>query len=333
MKKVIILLFMMFLVLSVFVQAEKVAVIEEVLKPVSIAVDDTQLYITEGATIFIYSLKDYKFIKKFGREGQGPKEFARLPGIEISVNVATEDIIVNSFGKVSFFSKDGSFKREIKSKGLGFLFTPIKENYVGLGRIVEDRDAYNTINFYDAELNRGQEIARMKIGNPEKKLELLKKTMSFVVYENKVYLAGEEGFVIKVLDHTGQELYSITREYKRIKFDSRFEKEIREGMKKLAPGQYEFLKNRLEFPDYFPAISFLFIDNNKIHTGTWNLQQDKLEFYIFDLKGKLLKTQFVTFAFQEGSLTPYPLNFKNGKLYQLIENEEEEWELHISMFD
>jgi hypothetical protein len=89
----------------------------------------------------------------------------------------------------------------------------------------------------------------------------------------------------------------------------------------------------LEFPDYFPPISSFFIDNNKVYAGTYNLQGDTLEFYIFSLKGKLLKKQFVTFSFIEGSLQPYPLTMKNGKLYQLIENEEEEWELHVSKFE
>lgn len=319
----------MFLMMSILVHGEKVAVIDEVLKPTSLVVDDEQLYINEDTTIFIYSLNDYKFKKKFGQAGEGPKEFLQFA----IVNSLTDHLLINSFGKISFFTKDGSYIREVKTKGIGWLFSPLGDGYIGFARIGEDNIAYNTINFYDAELNRGKEIARSRVGNLEKGIEVLKKQLYFNIHDNKIFLVGSDEFVIDVFDHTGEKLYSITQEYERIKFDPKIEEQARESIKRQNPAQYEFIKNKLNFPDYFTAISFFFIDNNKLYVGTFNLQRDKLEFYIFDLKGKLLKKQFVTFAFIEGTLQPYPLNFKNGKLYQLIENEDEEWELHISKFD
>jgi hypothetical protein len=324
----------MFLMISVFIHGEKVAVIGEVLKPATISVDDTQFYVTEGALIFIYSLKDYTLVKKFGKEGQGPQEFAVVPQLPIALNVNHKNIIVNSLFKISYFTKNGSFIKEIKTKATrSFIFVPLKEGFVGMSQIFPEGVVYNIVNIFDAELNRGVEIARMKVGNPEKKIVLLKQTLAYQTHDNKIFVTGEKGFVINVFDHTGEKLYSITQEYERIKFAPKFEKEIREAFKKQDALQYEYLKNKLEFPDYFPPISSFFIDNNKVYAGTYNLQGDTLEFYIFSLKGKLLKKQFVTFSFIEGSLQPYPLTMKNGKLYQLIENEEEEWELHVSKFE
>jgi hypothetical protein len=333
MKKVIIILFLMFLVFSIFVHAEKVAVITEVLKPTTLAVDDDRFYVTEGATIFIYSLMDYKLIKKFGREGQGPQEFAVIPELPIMLNVYTEDIIVNSFGKVSYFTKEGIFKKEVRTKGIGWLFSPLEKGYIGFGRTIEDKVAYDVISFYDATLSRGKEIARNKIGNPEKKLELLKRSLNYQVHDHKIFVTGAEGFVIDVLDHTGNKLHSITQEYDRVKFNPKIEELFRDGLKKRNPQQYDFLKNRLEFPDYFPEILNFFIDVNKIYVATWKWEKDKIEFFIFDLKGKLLKHQFISFALQEDGMTPYPPAIKDGKLYQLIENEEEDWELHVSKID
>ena len=320
----------MFLVFSIFVHAEKVAVITEVLKPTAIVVDKNQFYINEDTTIYIYSLDDYKLKKKFGKAGEGPEEFL----VFAAVSPQDDHLLVNSFGKISYFKKDGTYIKEIKTKaGTSFVFFPLKDGFVGMSQITVDKTIYRTVNIFDAELKKGKEIARMKIGNPEKKIEILKTTLFYQTYDNTIYVTGESGFAIDVLDHTGNKLHSITREYERIKFDPKLEQIIRDGLKKGNPQQYDFLKNRLEFPDYFPEIFIFFIDANKIYVATWKWEKDKIEFFIFSLKGKLLKKKFVTIAFQEGSLTPYPMAFKKGKLYQLIENEEEDWELHVSKTD
>lgn len=319
----------MFLIMTVLVHGEKVAVIDEVLKPTSIVIDDEQFYINEGTTIYIYSLNDYTFKKKFGQAGEGPKEFLRFA----AVTPQSDHLLINSFGKISYFTKDGSYTREIKTKGIGWMFSPLGDGYVGFARIAEDRVAYNTINFYDAELNRGKEIARIKFGSLEKGIEILNQSLNFGIHNKKIFVAGSDEFVIEVYDHTGKKLYSITREYERIKFNPEIEKQFRDNIKRREPAQYELIKNRLNFPDYFPAILNFFIDDNKIYVITWNLQKDKVEFYIHALDGKLLKKQFVNFAFIEGTFQAYPVNFKNGKLYQLIENEDEEWELHVTKFD
>jgi hypothetical protein len=55
----------------------------------------------------------------------------------------------------------------------------------------------------------------------------------------------------------------------------------------------------------------------------------KTGFLIFDLDGKYLKTTFLPLVFQD-IITPYLFTIDGGKLYQLAENEDEEWELRIS---
>ena len=62
---------------------EKVALLTEIRNPRSLTVDDTQLYVTEKSTCYIYSLKNYRLMKIIGREGQGPQEFQTLPHIPI----------------------------------------------------------------------------------------------------------------------------------------------------------------------------------------------------------------------------------------------------------
>lgn len=87
----------------VFSHAEKKAVLEEIKKPRNIAIDDSQFYITEDATAFIYSLADFKLKKKFGSKGQGPRDFETLPHIPIGIDASTDKLIVGSIRKISYW--------------------------------------------------------------------------------------------------------------------------------------------------------------------------------------------------------------------------------------
>lgn len=79
--------------------------------PEKIFVDGDRLYITEFPTVYIYSLTDFRLVKKFGRGGEGPQEFRG----QIHLSVQPGYIMVQSTGKVSFFTTDGDFKNEFKS--------------------------------------------------------------------------------------------------------------------------------------------------------------------------------------------------------------------------
>jgi hypothetical protein len=79
--------------------------------PEKIFVDGNRLYITEFPTVYIYSLPGFRLIKKFGRSGEGPQEFKR----QIHLTVQPGYIMVQSIGKVSFFTRDGDAGEEFKS--------------------------------------------------------------------------------------------------------------------------------------------------------------------------------------------------------------------------
>jgi hypothetical protein len=62
----------MIIVLSLFTTAsaaERKTSCPDILKPEFIQVDGDELFINEGPSIFIYSLKDFKLKKKFGKQG------------------------------------------------------------------------------------------------------------------------------------------------------------------------------------------------------------------------------------------------------------------------
>jgi hypothetical protein len=72
-KRIFLVFLLFFLTVSVF--AGKQVILAELVNPDSIAVDQYQVYITEGTSIYIYDLENFKLKTKFGKRGEGPNEF------------------------------------------------------------------------------------------------------------------------------------------------------------------------------------------------------------------------------------------------------------------
>jgi hypothetical protein len=314
--------------------AEKVATLHEVMKPGTIlGVDDTQFYVTENATIFIYSLKDYKLIKKFGKQGEGPREFMVHPRVPITIDVSTDDIIVNSLGKVSYFTKDGTYKREIKAPPGSFGFQPMGDQFLALGQSFADEKLYNTVNVYDSQLKKVKEIYRADSGlkGPGKGIKVLEKTLILQTYDNKIFLPGEKDGAIDVFDTGMKKLYTITVDIERQKVTQDFKDNIIHDFK-TSPGTkdiYDAYLKPVQFPDYLPVFQACICVDKKVYVMTWKRENEKNEFYLYDMNGKFLKKKEIPIKYQS-PLRVYPIAVRNDKLYQLVENiDEEEWDLYV----
>lgn len=335
MKKIIFVLILVLLVFSIAIHGEKVAVLPEIMKPVTLAVDDTQLYVTEGASIYIYSLNEFKMLKKFGREGQGPQEFQTHPLLPLGLDVGSDKIIVFSVLKVSYFTKTGEFIKEIRAKTFSAALQPFGERFLGATQIQEDNVRYKIVNLYDSKLDKLKELYRVKddFQTVGQGLKVLGKTFFYQGYDNKILLPGKDDATLDVFDFGGEmkKLFSIRLDQEKIKIDREFKKEVIEFFK-TTPGfkeQYELLKP-IRFPDYFPRIAIYFVDSGTIYVMTWKRENSKIEFFIYDMTGKFIKRLMIPFYY-ETPVKPYPFTINKATLYQLVENEEEEeWEFHMS---
>lgn len=69
--------------------------------------------------------------------------------------------------------------------------------------------------------------------------------------------------------------------------------------------------------------------DNKVYIRTYREVKGESEFFIFTIEGKLLKRVMLPVE-EKDALESYPFTIKDGKFYQLVENEQtEEWELHM----
>jgi hypothetical protein len=326
----------------VAVRAEVAAQLPDVMKPSNMAIDDDNIYIADGATIWIYSLKDYKLKGKFGKKGEGPREFTLSRGGQGVMIFPQEDfLVVNTQGKVSFWKKDGMFIKEMKAppgavQG-GQWLQPAGKNYVGLGTAFNSKDQSFSIvvTLYDSNLNKIKGLILMPFMK-NSKMEFPIQNPGVFAWGDKIVTTGDKfSFNMLVFDSQGNKVAGIKRDYKPLKMYSAYKEEVYDMFKKNPDTRefFEVVKQMVKIGDRFPPIQGFFVADQKIYIQTYKKQDDKYEFFIYGLDGKFIKQVYLPVNYMWGIL-PYPTAVKNNTLYQLIENEDEEtWELHATKIE
>ena len=164
MKKLI-----LFIIMSVFIfvllKAETFT-LGEVLNPDSIFVSSEKVYITEGATIYIYSKNNLNYVGKFGKKGEGPGEInaSRRGGLSFNLNIVNNNIFIHNRSKVMFFEENGRFIREKKLNG-GFIrgMIPVGSNFIARSfKIGENRTRTESITIYNSDFKKVRDIPGKK---------------------------------------------------------------------------------------------------------------------------------------------------------------------------
>ena len=348
MKQIIGLILFLIFLLTIPGQADtgKVVPLPQLEKPNSITVDKDQVYITDQATIAIYSLKDFKLKKTFGKTGEGPGEFRLLPQDKIGLRIVVDKdyIMVNSAGRLSAFTKTGEFKEQFNLIDPVQFLKPLGTKFVGFKGISYDDILFIAINLYaltDTQpkgVKIEKEIWRLEhYGQMDRLPDCLRLAMAvkdesrrgalFQVYDNHIFIEGNND-EIHVFDDAGEKKYTIHHDYEKIKVPDSFKQEVLAFFEKRYPTIHRMAQHQGKFPEYFP-IRYFHVADNKVYVLTFKSQDGKSEFYLLDVKGKFLKKVMVPFADAE-FLLAYPFTVNNGQLYQLQDNPDTgEWEVHI----
>lgn len=313
---------------------KKLATLPGLFRPYLIMMDNEQLYVLDAAVVSIYSLKDFSLRSKFGKEGEGPEEFKLNPNKEDLFLFPHPDyLLISSLGKVSFYTKDGKFIKELRTETamMSGNYQTIGDKFAGMGMSRGGNASVTlTINLVDEKFNKTKEIYSQNFMERGGMTFPMVFPM-FFVEDNKIIAPGGEEFALNILDGDGNKIAAVTRDYSQLKVGDDYKKSVHNFFK-TSPATKDiydvFFKNTLKFTEYFPAIRFFVVDKGKIYIQTYLEEDGKQEFFIYDLKGKFLKRLFLPITFRD-VLRPYPLTVKNDTLYQLLDNEdEEEWELH-----
>jgi hypothetical protein len=340
MKKITLVLIV--LLFASMISAEKIAEFPDLMKPGFIKTDGDDFLVCEGHTFRNISLKSGKLKYKFGRKGAGPGEFQFPPR---QVVIYPENIYVESHDKISWFSrKDGKFINQ-KRKDWGNEFIPfVDEKFIGYDRAdfhPEKNKMSRVISIYDENGKKVKEIYKnerdINFGGPNLNNKNVEYKLLFHFFEadcdrekKRIFVAdSRKGFYITVFDEKGNQLYTIDKKIEQIKVPDEFKKQRLKEKKMMR--DWEQIKNRnITCYKYFPSIQYFKVADGKIYVTTFKTKKEKVEFIVLDARGNILKKVFLPFITdQEGSIVKFNLyQVKNDKLYCLVENQDEIWELH-----
>ncbi|MCP5102517.1 MAG: hypothetical protein GY950_04020 [bacterium] len=335
-KKMVLTVFVILLSIS-FLSAEKVMVLKDVIKPDVIQTKDGKLYVLEKTSIFIYSLNDFRLIKKFGRAGEGPMEFMARPyGPPLALSFQSDKLVVNSNTKLSYFTLEGKYISEEKAPPDAIYFRT-KNGYLGIGATMgDDNQTRICYRLFGPDFKNPRILYQTEIALNQRPdfLVPMNALNYYPLYNDKIFIAaGKKDFAIDCFDLNGKKLFTIRKkDYKKIAMTDAYKKSTLDWFKRNPTFRpiYEREKHRIKFKDYFPAIKSIAIDNGRLYVLTNKTEKGLWECIVTDFKGKVLKRVLVPLHEPEPySYYPMLFSIEKGKYYSLIENEDEEtWELH-----
>jgi len=306
-----------------------------VVRPSNFIVHGERIFVLDGATVSIFALKDNRLIKRFGKAGEGPGEFRynAAQNRPLSMSVQNGELVVNSLNRLTFFTMEGDYIRELNPTTDVFFFR-IKDSYVGLGPTSDgDANVFRLgFRIHDAGFKAGKliHLTDFNLGIPDKFI-LPAEIFSYnPVYKDRIYIGtSPDEFNIDVFDSDGTKLYRIHKDYDRIPIGEEYKK-LAHDFFRTSPrfrDAYELLSKVLAFRSHFPPIRDLQIIEDRIHVLTYRRQGDLWEMIVLDLKGTELKKIFIPLNEYE-PFTLYPILFSvdHGKVYSLVEGDDgEEW--------
>ncbi len=334
------------LVLMLFSQpvfSQKKVLLPDLLNPAKVVVGDKDLFIIQDTTIFVYGLKDYRLKAKFGQKGEGPGEFP--VGRHFNINLINltplpGKIAISSRNKVMVFSDKGKFLQEKKIiSGFGSQIIPLGDYFVAQTFSgFRGGEPARSINLYNAELKKIRELYKQSVDfagmgmgmNSSRKINEFSTTFGLAVGNNKIYLFNSEKFLIQIINLDSSKDSPIEVNYSHIKITSRIKEKIWDYYKTVRYRRnWEQFKSRIEIPSYFPALQMIQAADGKLYVQTFKNLKGESEFYIYNSDHTLDKVLMLPLA-QSNAREYFPFYIKNGKLYQIVEDEDQEaWILQI----
>ncbi|MCX6569008.1 MAG: 6-bladed beta-propeller [Candidatus Aminicenantes bacterium] len=271
--------------------------------PDSSFVEISALDVLKDGTVYVLDTKDSrvkvfdakgKFLRAFGKAGQGPGEMNQPVGILITPEneVLVEDALNQ---RLAVFGLDGTFSRHISTaKALGLSGIQmdgrglIVARSMGLG---EAGKMSMDVKTYDKDFN-----PKVKLASFEFPVSLQAKINPFsamnLLYaldgQGRLYFGSPPGYEIKVLSLEGKPLKTIGREYDPVPIT----KEDKDEMLGLVPNVSGVnVRDMIQFPEHFPPFgNFVLADEGRLLVRTYEKGRAKKEYYwdVFDAEGRYI---------------------------------------------
>ncbi len=329
-------------------QTEQIFALPELESPRQIVVEKGRVYFVDKRDVVVYNLSDGRFLKRIGKLGQGPGEFAMGPS---RLSVLGDRLIVKDYLSVECFNLDGIPTGGIKEPDLiGFYpLLPVGRNFVGFPMIRNDDGSLigPAGRIYDSNLKLKRTFfgelpalpspppppGRARPSGRNEKL-LIRDYGDYTVYEDRIYVAdSRRGLSISVFDENGILLREIKHPVDKVKVPKGFVDEVVKEWRASKEWETNYRYIDPVVPQYFPALIDFKIDHGRIYALTAAKKDDLYEIIVMDLEGRILGREF------RFPLRPnFELPFFNGLKYDIEGNrlvwfdyndDKDRYELHI----
>jgi len=318
-----------------YLHAEKLAVLNEVLRPERFAIGNGYIYVLENTTIHIYDLKTYKYFGKFGKEGEGPKEIKKNTfGAPIGLTTFKDKVFITSSAKVSIFSKTGKYIKEYRVKQFD-TFYPFADRYICMGQAFTDgnkKAKVLAIFLADKKLQKGKILykSNFEVGMNFKWDFPITPFYPMMKNDKLFIIAGKDGFAINIYDKKGNKTGRIFKDVKKLKIPSEYKKKTIAWFKGNSNYNkfWSFFKNKISFKNYYPQIYSAFAGKNRLYVFTNVIKGTNRECIVMDFKGKEIKRLFLFSPETYGLDFNFKASINENYYYWIIENDKDEtWEL------
>ena len=286
------------------------------------------LDVGKDGTAYVVDMKDNrvkvfdvrgKFLRAFGKKGQGPGELNQPVGLIITPEneILVEDVLNQ---RLALFTLDGKFLRHISTaKSLGLSGIEMDGRGLIVARSMGLGDAgkmFMDVKTYDKDLN-----PKIKLAAVELPISLQSKLNPFsamtLLYaldgQGRLYLGSQKGYEIKVISLEGKLLKTIGRDYDPVAIT----KEDKDEMLKLIPNVSGVnIKDMIQFPKVFPPYgNFVLADEGRLLVRTHEKGRAEKEYYwdVFDAEGRFVAKVPIAHEIRL---------WRDGKVYFIVENED-----------
>ncbi len=154
----------------------------------------------------------------------------------------------------------------------------------------------------------------------------------FRLWKDQIFVTGEkEGYVL-IYDKNGNLKKELKSDLEELKVRDSDKKRYREFLRTDPQFKrfYDAIKELVSFPSVFPIIRGMDVVDDKLYVNGYPHPDGRTEFAVYTLNGKLINKGIFLNIPEATARDLYPYTIKDDKLYQLVDNDDEEvWELHI----
>jgi hypothetical protein len=251
--------------------------------------------VSDDGTIFVLDQKDWnvkvfdrdgKFLRTFGKAGEGPGEFSMPRSIHFTAR--DEVVVVEMNRRLSFFKMSGEFVRTVSAGTLNFMDArpDSKGNFFVYLLAMEEANPRYELRKVDGGLKDLFAVESSPMLNTERDgFNPFSSVLRWApLSRDRVVCGWAEKWELRIHDATG-------RLVRKIQMDPDPVPISREDIDERTKGVPSTLAQNMKIPKYYPAFRYFVTDDeDRIYVLTWERPPDRKGFYfdVFDREGRYI---------------------------------------------